>query len=131
MGRFANNPFYSPENLRGDSNSPRNPSGDDSPFRRRRLLVAFGVVLLLGYIFIGGKDGFYQIWRVNVEIDALREEVARLEQEKARLEKVNELLKSDSAAIERLARERYGMARPGEVVYRLVLPDSLKGKKGP
>jgi cell division protein FtsB len=33
-------------------------------------------------------------------------------------------LQSDSATIERIARERYGMIRPGERLYRFVQPDS-------
>jgi len=88
--------------------------------RRRRAALAIGALVLL-YLFIGGSDGFYVQWR-------LRREIAALEQDTLRLKRENELarrqitrLERDMGYVERIARERYGMAHPGERVYR-VLP---------
>ncbi len=45
-----------------------------------------------------------------------------LERENDSLETWAEALDTDSATIERLARERYGMIRSGEVLYRITSP---------
>ena len=50
---------------------------------------------------------------------AAEQRIARIEEETQRLEQDNELLLTD-AEVERLAREQYGLVRPGETPYALV-----------
>lgn len=85
----------------------------------RVLLVA--VIAAAGYFALfGGEYGLFELWRLEkqrerelVELEAFREEVAQL---RARADS----LESDSATLERIARERYGLIRDGERLYRFV-----------
>jgi cell division protein FtsB len=47
----------------------------------------------------------------------LRSEIERMKKDNARLSKEVSALKSDTAYLERIARDKIGLARPGEVVY--------------
>lgn len=53
----------------------------------------------------------------------LSQEQVRLEQARVEIQRLQarvDSLESDSATLERLARERYGLIRPGERLYRFV-----------
>ena len=97
-----------------------------------RKLLAGGVVLVTSYfLFLGGEYTFLDLWRLDreqaralTELDAVRAEVARLE---ARADS----LATDSAALERLARERYGLIREGERLYRFAEPDTAEPRTLP
>lgn len=95
--------------------------------RRRRILriaLAFVAGAALYYAFFGGEYSVFEVRRLEqrarveqARLDSLRLEVAALE---ARADS----LEDDSATIERIARERYGMIKPGERLYRFVEGDS-------
>ena len=87
----------------------------------RRALAVGAVVAVLAWLFIGGSEGFYAQWRMGGEVDELRGDIAALRLENQALREQIERLKNDMEYLERIARESYGMARPGESVYR-VLP---------
>ena len=64
-----------------------------------------------------------------LEVRGARAEREDLERRLAEVERVNDSLRAwgdaleaDSATIERVARERYGMIREGEVLYRITPP---------
>ena len=62
--------------------------------------------------------------RMRSEILRLQQNVAT-EEETARQIKVQiEALRNDPETVERYAREKLGLARPGETVFRFVRPDS-------
>ena len=97
----------------------------------RRSRRTFGVVLavVLGvalyYALFGGEYSVFELRSLSkrvaqeqVRLDSLRLEVDSLE---ARADS----LANDSATIERIARERYGMIRPGERLYRFIEDDSM------
>ncbi len=95
--------------------------------RRRELRVVLGVVLALAlyYALFGGEYSVFELRSLSkrvaleqVRLDSLRVEVDSLE---ARADS----LADDSATIERIARERYGMIRPGERLYRFVEEDTV------
>lgn len=73
------------------------------------------LVLLLSV----GKRGFIQQIRVKYERKQLQKEIEVLEAEKKELEKEKENL-NDPEYIEKVAREKYGMAKKNEKVYRVV-----------
>ena len=96
--------------------------------RRRRRIVRIALALLLGaalyYALFGGEYSVFEVRRLagrveeeQARLDSLRTEVDSLEARAA-------LLADDSATIERIARERYGMIRPGERLYRFVEEDT-------
>jgi len=76
-------------------------------------------------IFLIGDRGLYQLYKIKAQrkitqkrIEELKTEIDLLENEKNRLE-------TDLDYIERLAREKYRMAKKGEKVFK-VIPKSNK-----
>jgi cell division protein FtsB len=96
-------------------------------FRRGALLalVLMVVVLLVHEVF--GEHGYLALRRQRREYEALQVEIQKLQDENARLEKEIKGLKSDPDAIEKLAREKMRLARPGEYIY--VLPEKSETEK--
>ncbi|HET6370655.1 MAG TPA: septum formation initiator family protein [Nitrospiria bacterium] len=88
-------------------------------FRRRVFLLVSllgGGYLLLSLLF---SDMGLLKHRTMLQFKRqMEEEQVSLTEENERLRQEIEALRSDPAAIERAARERLGMARPGEIVYR-------------
>ncbi len=86
---------------------------------RKKALLAAGV-LLGGYLlasFILGEMGLVKYFRMKAQYRDLSEETLRLRQDNAKLTKEVRSLTSDPARIERMARDKLGLARPGEIVY--------------
>jgi cell division protein FtsB len=90
----------------------------ESSLRRRAGVLFSGlllIALLVGTLF--GDGGFLQLLEERERTTALAAELGRLRGENSRLGEEIAALRSDPAAIERLAREELGMARPGETVF--------------
>ena len=77
------------------------------------------VALPVALIFTFSSRGLMRRLQLEMEADELRQEVyhQRAVGDSLRLE--IRTMQEDTAAIERLARERYGMARKGETIYRV------------
>lgn len=100
----------------------------DSRFRRGVLLALVLAVIALLVHELFGEHGYLALRRQRREYQALQQEIQQLQEENARLEKEIERLKSDPDAIEKLAREKMRLARPGEFIY--VLPEKPKEETG-
>ena len=88
----------------------------------RRFILPALVGLSLYFAVFGGEYSVSEVRRVRAERSELEERLAELERENDSLRARAESLESDSATIERVARERYGMIRRGEVLYRIAEP---------
>ena len=85
----------------------------------RRLLIA-GIVLiscLTLWRFFVGEMGVVKYYRMSAHARDLRDEIEHMKKDNARLSKEVAALKHDAAYLERMARDKIGLARPGEVVY--------------
>jgi len=82
-------------------------------------LIAAGVLLALYFVVtrVVGEMGVVKYYRMKAQCTALTGEIAQLKQDNVRLRKEVSSLKYDSAYIERMARDKLGLARPGEIVY--------------
>ncbi len=92
-------------------------------FFRRHARTTLGVVvfaLLVQDIF--GAHGFLAMRRTQKEIGRLRQEITQVTAENRDLAVQVKALKSDPRMIERIAREEMGLARPGELIFRLPAP---------
>jgi cell division protein FtsB len=87
--------------------------------RVRRLLV-WSIVPIVGWAFVFADGGLASIASRRIRIHRLQQQVVELERRQAMLEHSIERRESDPQVLERMARERYGMARHGETVYRIV-----------
>ncbi len=86
--------------------------------RNNRLLLIIAVATpLVGYLLFGSR-GIIQRLRLEHQKVEMEQRIRDAETEADRLKKESKALDDDRAAIERVAREKHGMVRPGETVYR-------------
>jgi cell division protein FtsB len=102
------------------SNTPVSRQPPSPRVRRRRatLLSVLGVLAIVGGLFAFVYPTSTYL-RQRAELGKATERLERLKAETARLERESEKLRGD-AEVERLAREQYGLVRPGETPYVLV-----------
>ena len=74
------------------------------------------------YLVIFGQDGYRRLVQYRKQFETLNLENSRLRQENAALTKTIRQLKSDPNAVERVAREDFNFARPGDII--VTLPDN-------
>ncbi len=77
----------------------------------------------------GGDYGTHHLWAMRRQIADERARIAQLRHEVDSLARFDRALKSDPAMQERVAREVYGMIRPGEILYQVVPRDSSGGRR--
>ena len=92
----------------------------------RYLLIALCALVLFPMIMdeIVGENGYLARRRRRSQIEALSADLERLKQENAQLSEKIRALRSDPDTIEKLARERLNLGRPGDVVVTLPPPVS-------
>lgn len=73
------------------------------------------IALIVGALF--GDRGLLSLVAQRERTESLRREIEELRAENGRLAREILALRTDPRAIERLARERLGLARPGETVF--------------
>ena len=100
------------------------PSEAGAYFRKHARQI-LGIVLFAMLVHdVFGTHGFIAMRRTQKEIEQIREQIGKVNDEnKALAEEVNSL-KTDPKSIERIAREEMGLARPGEMIFKL--PDPAK-----
>ncbi len=88
--------------------------------------IGAGIIILAAvyFFFLGGEYTFLDLWRIDraqkqeaVQLEAVRADVTTLQQRA-------DSLATDSATLERIARENYGLIKDGERLYRFVETDS-------
>ena len=87
----------------------------------RGVLSIIGMSLII--IFIFGKHGVIELYQLSKKRQQIQEEIVLLRQQKIDLEKEKSLLKNDKKHIEKLAREKYRMARPNERIFKVIEKD--------
>jgi cell division protein FtsB len=87
--------------------------------RRKKVFIAAGLLLGVYLLasFILGEMGMVKYYRMKVQHESLQEEIRHLKQDNVRLLREVRALRSEPAVIERIARDKLGLARPGEIVY--------------
>jgi cell division protein FtsB len=87
--------------------------------RWKNIFIAAGVLLVLYFLVtrVIGEMGVVKYYRMKSQYHALTGDIAKLKQDNVRLRKEVDCLKNDPAYLERVARDKLGLARPGEIVY--------------
>ena len=92
---------------------------------QRAVRYALGSVLLLVFMNgLFGQNGYLALRRAHADVQKLHKEIDQLNEQNHQLSGDVHALKTDPAAVERVAREDMGLARPGELVFRL--PETAK-----
>jgi cell division protein FtsB len=93
------------------------------------LVVSLLFSMLLFGLFLVGDHGFLSVRRQGQELVKAQNELQALVDENRKLETELAALKSDPRAVEKIAREKLGLVKPGEVV--LILPDGWERRVRP
>ena len=84
----------------------------------RGVLFLIGATLVI--IFIFGDHGLFQLYKLKQERKEVQEHIAQLRENRETLIAEKNRLENDLKYIEKLAREKYRMAKPGEKVFKVV-----------
>lgn len=93
-----------------------------------KLKLILGCALLCGAVYFavfGGEYDVFDLRRVRQERSLEEQRAAELAVEVERLRAWRDSLDTDSATLDRIARERFGLIRDGERLYRFA-PDSAR-----
>jgi cell division protein FtsB len=87
--------------------------------RRKKLFIAAGVLFALYLLasFTLGEMGLIKYFRMKAQYNTLKTEISALKQDNAKLSGEVRALKYDPDHLEQIARDKLGLARPGEIVY--------------
>ncbi len=98
----------------------------------KRLIFPALIGLSVYFALFGGEYSVFEVRRVRAAKVELEQRLTELKWANDSLSTWADALETDSATIERLARERYGMIRGGEVLYRIAAPaDSIRDPERP
>ncbi len=94
-------------------------------YHRRKFFLYLLVVLAILSYAVFGKKGILQRVELEMENRQLKEKLKTEQDKTLMLEKEIEELKTSDKKIEKVAREKYGMVKDGEEIYKVVV-DSTK-----
>lgn len=92
---------------------------------RGRWIALGAIVAGIAFGAFGGEYRSIDYWRLKREVRQEEELIRRLQVEVDSLAALADSLEHDSATVERVARERLGMVREGETLFRVV--DTTEG----
>lgn len=87
-------------------------------WRKQFLFTVLAVFLVVWFAFLDTYSLTTRVRLAREKADLIRK-TEQLKAETAELEKKIANLRTDSALLERIAREEYGMKKPNETVYRI------------
>ena len=94
--------------------------------RKVALLAIVSILLFLLAFLLGGNYGLINMIELRREKRELKAQLRAVQAERDSLVRDITRLQNDKSAIERIAREKYGMARPNEKVIKFVDPLPLE-----
>ena len=96
--------------------------------RYARSILVFGLFLIAIHD-VFGSHGLLAMRRTQAQMRELRGQIDRLNHENSDLSKQVQALRTDPKAVERIAREEMGLARPGEMIFKL--PEQSQESQAP
>jgi cell division protein FtsB len=94
-------------------------------YHRRKIFVYLLVLVAILSYAVFGKKGVLQRVELEMENRELKEKLKSEQDKSILLQKEIEDLKTSDKKIEKVAREKYGMVKEGEEIYKVVV-DSTK-----
>ena len=88
--------------------------------------ILFIIAITLSIVFIFGDHGLFQLYKLKRERAEIQKHISQLRENREMLISEKNRLENDLEYIEKLAREKYRMALPGEKVFKVVPKESNK-----
>lgn len=88
---------------------------------QKPLVAGMGICLIVMWLIEGAE--MTQYMRMANELNRMKQKIVNLKQANAALEQEIQLIRDDPYTLEKLARERLGYVKEGEVVYQLVVAE--------
>ena len=87
------------------------------------------IAIILIFIFIFGDHGLFQLYTLKKEKKEIQKKIELFRKERELLIEEKNRLENDLKYIEKLAREKYRMAKLGEKVFKVIDKDSKTNKE--
>ena len=88
--------------------------------------VLFLIAITLLIVFVFGDHGLFQLYKLKRERAEIQKHISELRENREILISEKNRLENDLEYIEKLAREKYRMAKPGEKVFKVIPKESKK-----
>ena len=85
----------------------------------KRLSAVLAVAFVIGMYVLFNNKGIIQRVKLERERKEMIQKIQQAEKEQKQLQEQSKALEGDKKAVEKVAREKYGMVREGEKVYRV------------
>ena len=98
--------------------------GKSSSILAPRKQLYKGIVLLIFFsfaiIFIFGDHGVLKLYKIKNERKIIQKKITQLREEKEILKNEKSKIENDLDYIEKIAREKYKMVKPGEKIFKVI-----------
>ena len=91
--------------------------------RASRLIMPALLIVAAYYAVFGGEYSLFELRGARAAVAEEQATLGQLQSQIDSLETWADSVRSDSATLERIAREQFGMIRDGETLYRFVPPE--------
>ena len=99
----------------------RNKHGSLSIFQKQFFK---GVIFLIGFsliiVFVFGDHGLLKLYKIKSKRQMIQNKIAILREEREKLKGEKTKIENDLSYIEKIAREKYKMVKPGEKIFKVV-----------
>ena len=92
--------------------------------RLKKTILPLILLLAAYYAVFSGEYSWFALREVRMELEEVEDELARKRQQIDSLLALADSVESDPSMLERIARERFGMIRDGETLYRFAEPSN-------
>ena len=82
--------------------------------------LVFLICFSLTIIFIFGDHGLLKLYKIKNERKLIQTKIASLREEREKLKTEKIKIENDLSYIEKIAREKYKMVKPGEKIFKVV-----------
>ena len=106
--------FYKRRKIRS---KPRSIAKTQKQFIQGLVLL---ICLSLIIVFIFGDHGLLKLYKIKSQRKAIQTHIAQLRDEREKAEEKKNKIENDINYIEKMAREKYKMVKPGEKIFKVV-----------
>tara|TARA_Y100000768_G_scaffold69403_1_gene48759 strand:- start:792 stop:1130 length:339 start_codon:yes stop_codon:yes gene_type:complete len=82
--------------------------------------IVFLVFFSLIIVFIFGDHGLLKLYKIKNERQVIQKRIASLREEREKLKGEKIKIENDLSYIEKIAREKYKMVKPGEKIFKVI-----------